>query len=105
MHAEHDHRRNESGLGNLGGCFQAVQVRHGVVQDHHIRAQLLGHFHGLTPVLGCADHFKIRLILREKLNSFAHDGVIIGQQDGDGFHRGNSLVRQNGLPALAAVYA
>jgi hypothetical protein len=82
-------------LEHRSGSIQAVQARHGEIEDGHIGAEDLGEPEGFTTVRRLADDFE-PLPLQERLETLADDGVIVGQDDSKG-HGGFRQVHERRL--------
>ena len=61
--------------------LDAVQNRHGDVHHHHVRPMLLRQRHRLAAVGRLRHHLKARLALQQHAQAFAHDRVVVRQQD------------------------
>ena len=72
-----DRLRIQSGLPR-DKTFQTLQV---ACFPPLIRAQLEREFHCVTAVAGFTDDFQIGLLIQDELEAFAHERVIVGQQD------------------------
>ena len=74
------------GVGQAARGLDAVQLGHGDVHHHHVGLQFLGQFHGFAAVAGLAHDLHVGLRAQDHLESLAHHGVVVSQQDADAFH-------------------
>jgi len=78
VHGEDDDLGGGTVLANLRGGFNAVQLGHGRVHQHHVGLERLRLAHGLKPVGGLAHDVEVALALEQKPQALAHHRVIIG---------------------------
>jgi hypothetical protein len=60
----------------LGGDFDAIELRHGDVQDCEIRMKLLAKVQGFSPITCLAHNLNARLILEQSPQA-APDNVVV----------------------------
>ena len=78
---EDEYLRLGTALHDLARGFDAVEKRHGDVQQHDVGSQFFRHLHGFASMFGFANHFNIALCFEEKPKAFPHHRVVVNQQD------------------------
>src|SRR5579864_1295917 len=86
MHAQKYNRSLGQLLGNLPASFNAVEERHGHVQDRDVRPVKFRQGDGFPSVRRLGDHLESRVALEQETQALANDGVIVSQQNADGVH-------------------
>src|SRR6218665_1210111 len=61
--------------------LHAAASRHGQVQHQHLELQLAHALHDLRAVGRLVDHFQVFGEAHDALESFTHDGVVVGDDD------------------------
>ena len=65
------------------GCFDAMHDRHGDIQEDDIGTKPLGFAHRFLTILGDAGHFNVVGRVQQRCEAFAHDVMVINNQNGD----------------------
>ena len=89
VHREHDDGDAGRALGDEPGRLDAVEHGHGDVHQHHVGLQLLGQAGRLVAVARLADHLEA-LVLHGAAQALAQHGVVVGQQQPDGWRQRHS---------------
>ncbi|MNP47855.1 hypothetical protein D3C76_1419340 [compost metagenome] len=61
--------------------FDAVHLRHVVVEQHQVRLQRLDHGQGFFAVVGFADDLEIVFQFKHLADATTHHGVVVDQKD------------------------
>ena len=70
---------------NPFGSFDAVHAGHCDIHDHDVRFQRERLFHGNLSIGGFPDDFQVGLLFQQASQTLTYDGMIIRQQNFDGF--------------------
>ena len=81
MHAENEHARVREAPGDLPRRLDAVQERHGDVEDRHVRLVLLGKAHGFTAVARLGHDLPVGALFEHLAEALANDSVIVGEKN------------------------
>lgn len=68
-------------LYNAASGFNAVEVGHLNIHQHHIGLQLLGQRDGLLTVAGFAHHCRFRSRTKDRPQTVAEERMVIGNED------------------------
>ena len=71
------------GLENLPRCLQSIELRHGDIHQDHLGTQFGAQLDGLTAVLSFAHDLESGADFEHASKALAHDGMILGEMDGD----------------------
>jgi hypothetical protein len=75
--------RTGSEVGQLAQSLEAGLVRHGEVEQKHVRLNLAGQPDSLFAVGGLADHMKIGFRFQQLAQPVPEDGMVVGDQNAD----------------------
>src|SRR5262249_32274589 len=81
MHAQDEDAYRWKSADDLLNGIDAAELRHGEVQDDHIRLQFERLPHGLTPVPCLSDHVPTRLRLENLAQTLTYDRVIVAEEN------------------------
>src|SRR5689334_14874801 len=107
VHGEHENLRGNALLHDLLRRSGAIEIGHGQVHHHDVRLEALGQRDRLIAVLGLANHLDVLGRAQHRLESGAHDRMVIGQNHSNHVprHRPSPFVRiiANGITAATVV--
>ena len=83
MRGEDEHLCGGDGLENLAGGFQAIQLWHRDVHQHHGGMEFFDQGDRLAAILSFADHLHIVFQFEHPAKPLAHNHVVFRQQNSD----------------------
>jgi hypothetical protein len=69
--------------GELPGRLDAIQLGYPYVHDRHVGTVLAGEAHRFLAVAGLGDHLDVLLGVDDRAQPFAHQVLVVGEQDPD----------------------
>src|ERR1700730_15247371 len=84
-HRQNDHLGLRKTTENALGCIDPTQLRQHEIHDDHVRLEVGCYNNRLLPCCGGSDHLHVPLLLEDDCNAVAHDAVIVGNEDPDGW--------------------
>lgn len=84
MHGEDEDVGERRDLDDLAGGFDAIEVRHGDIDDGDIGGVEFGELDGFDTVRGFGDDGEGGIFFEDEAKAGAEEAMIVGEEDADG---------------------